>query len=1242
MSIEKELKESGKLPQDFVVGYGNESYLVDHIDMGIKYYHWLIIAKDKKGHKILRKLSSQAWENSYWDRGMERVPLTKRQVEDIMAQENGKGHIIATSACMGGELGSNALAIKSIEEEENIKILASKYSGLLERNPDYQNEKQMREIMINYHKGKMVKYLEWNIAHFGAENFFIELAPNNKDEQRYVNRMLWRLAKGYNVRAIFATDSHYLTKEDQDIHRALLNSKEGDREVDDFYSTAYMMDTEEVKEFMLLDFTEEDFEEMLDNLDYMKSLITSYDIFREQEIPKVEVQVPTEMFPIVPSNLENIQTLLKSEDSQDLYWIRTCLNELYKRDKWDEPKYLDTLEKEAEVIVKVSERLGKKMAAYYNTAQRLIEIMWNEGDSLVGVSRGSAMAFLSNWLLDITQVDPIVYEIPYWRHLSAERPELPDIDIDAEGFKRENIINAMKKLLGADKILNICTYGTEKSKSALATSARGLGISDDVALYLSGLIPNERGFDWTLSDVVNGNPKKGRRPVGPFIAEIEKYPGWLETAMAIEGLVTKRGSHAAGVYFFNDHFTEMNAMMKAPNGLSVTQWDMNESDMLGGLKFDFLSIEGLDKIRACMNLLIEDKKIEEKENLKATYDSFLHPSVLDYSPELWEPSWEGKVIDLFQFQTPVGGEAIKKGKPTTVIEGAALNSLMRLMPMEDGTVPTDKFVKFKEDISLWYEELKKFKVPETEIPILERHYLLSYGVPNTQEEMMLLLMDKDVCDFSVVEANVARKIVGKKQMEKIPWLKNEIFSRAKCSEATIKYIWETAIGVQMGYSFSLPHTVAYTIIALQELNLFNKFPSIYWNTSCLIVNSGDEDSTTDYAKIASAIGNIQSHGVEVQLVDINKSDLNFSPDVPKNRITYGLKAVVNVGDSLIEEIISNRPYSSLEDFIEKVNPNKAALISLIKAGAFDTLESKSRRFIMVKALKHYLGTRKQLTLASIPLLADLELISNEVLDSYRLYEFNRYLKTKREKDYFVLDERAENFFMSQGFDDSILRVSPKNQTIVKSNTWDSFYDKKIQPLRDWLKENKNELIKEVGIIELMAEFENYGKGTNSRWEMDSVCFYHSEHELAHVNKEKYGIVDFEELPRTAPVKSTFRAFGKDIPLFHLSTIVGTVLGKNKVKGSLSLLTPEGQVIMVKMNKEKFSHYDRQISEPGDNGKKQVLEKSWFGRGNLLMITGYRRDDQFVPKTYKDTPLNELYLIQGIAENGDLTLKSQRG
>lgn len=1233
MEIRDKMKAEGKLPENFTISFGNEAYLVDELEMNIKYYHWLLMAKNAHGHKLLRILSTQAWDNSYYDRGMERVPLTKKQVEEIMERENGKGDLIVTSACLGGELGANALAIKAIEEG---RIQDSFLFGKVEGLP---------EDLINRHKKNMVDYVLWNQRVFGKDNFYIELAPNDKDEQRYSNRMLYNLAKSMDVKVIFATDAHYLTKEDQAIHRAFLNSKDGEREVDDFYSTAYLMSTEEVWSYMKLDFTASQFNEMVENLDLIRSQIEEYSLFKEQEIPQVKVQVPEIMHPQVDEKWNWIIELSQSELDQDQHWLRVCLNELYKRGKWDDERYFESLNNEAEVIIKVSERMGQPMSAYYNTARRLIEIMWSDGDSLVGASRGSALAFVSNWLLDITQIDPIPYEIPYWRHLSADRPELPDVDIDAEGFKRESIIQAMRDYFGEDRVLNIATYGTEGTKSAIATACRGLGIDNDISLYLSSMVPNERGFDWSLKDMVEGNPGKGRFPVRSFVEEVNSHEKLLETAMAIEGMITKRGSHAAGVYFFNHDYTDINASMKTPSGLKVTQWDMHESDMLGGLKFDFLSIEALDKIRATMELLIDDGHMERKETLKATYDHYLHPDILDYNPKLWEPSWTGEVLDLFQFQTPVGGEAIRQGKPTNVFEGAALNSLMRLMPMADGTVPTEKFVKFKENINLWYEEMERAGVPGEEVKVLEKHYLKSHGVPNTQEELMLLLMDEKTCHFTQTEANMARKIIGKKLMEKIPMLKQKIFDDAVCTKETVQYIWDTAISVQLGYSFSLPHTVAYTVIALQELNLYNKFHPIYWNTACLIVNAGGEDGTTDYAKIAVAIGNIQKNGVTVLPVDINQSGLNFTPSPEDNAIFFGFKALSGVGEEMAHNIIDNRPFSSLLDFQEKVKGDVSAMVSLVKSGAFDGISAReTRRMIMYDYLSSQVGIKKKITTANIPKLKEHGLIPEEQHYNLAIYEFNRYLKFINEKrkkaPSLILDERAQAFYLGRDFNPDLLDYKGKNVTIAVKD-WERIYNKEIIPLKDWLAANKEELIHKFFLCDLLDMMEKYATGSISKWEMDSMSFYYHEHELINVNRERYGIVRFSDLGEDAEVDYFFNGFGRQIPIFKTVSIIGTIIGKNAVKGSIDLLTPEGDVILVKMNKDKFSHYNKQISEVQSDGKKKVIEKSWFQRGNLMMVHGIRRKQQFLPKTYKHTPFKSLYLINKVKDNGELELISSR-
>lgn len=176
-------------------------------------------------------------------------------------------------------------------------------------------------------------------------------------------------------------------------------------------------------------------------------------------------------------------------------------------------------------------------------------------------------------------------------------------------------------------------------------------------------------------------------------------------------------------------------MMKTPNDLEVTQWDYHDSDDMGALKMDMLSIEALDKIRKTMDLLIKDGRMEWKGSLRDTYNKYLHPDNLDYSPELWEPTWENKVLDLFQLDTQVGKQAMRNAKPKSVREAAALNSLMRLMATENGELPLDKYTRFKQNIQLWYEELAEYKVPQEEIQLLEKHYLPSSGVPNTQEEL---------------------------------------------------------------------------------------------------------------------------------------------------------------------------------------------------------------------------------------------------------------------------------------------------------------------------------------------------------------------------------------------------------------------------------------------------------------------------------------------------------------------------
>nr|DAJ96683.1 MAG TPA: DNA polymerase III, alpha subunit [Caudoviricetes sp.] len=466
------------------------------------------------------------------------------------------------------------------------------------------------------------------------------------------------------------------------------------------------------------------------------------------------------------------------------------------------------------------------------------------------------------------------------------------MDIDLAPSKLQKIFSAIREERGELGLIQVCTFGTEGTKSTILTACRGYrseeypnGIDNDEALYISSLVPVERGFLWSLKDLTEGNEEKGRKPSKIFINTVQQYPGLLKIMKGIESLVCRRGSHASGVIFFDENIYDDAAIMRTPSGALVTQWDLHMQEAAGSVKYDFLLTSVQDIIIQTINLLQEDNVIEKDLTLRQVYNKYLHPSVLPRDDKkMWDALANGSVVNCFQFDSSVGAQAAKRIKPRTPLEMSDANGLMRLMTSEEGGEnPIDKYVRFKNNIQLWYKEMREAGLTIEEQKILEPYFLQSYGVPPSQEQMMMMLQDENICGFSLAEANTARKIVGKKQMDKIPDLHKKVLMQAK-SENLGKYVWACGIGPQMGYSFSLIHALAYSFVGMQTLYLATHFNPIYWNTACLIVNSGAllEDDSTDYAKVAKAIGSIRSAGIKVSLADINNSGFGFKPDVANN------------------------------------------------------------------------------------------------------------------------------------------------------------------------------------------------------------------------------------------------------------------------------------------------------------------------------------------------------------------------
>lgn len=429
---------------------------------------------------------------------------------------------------------------------------------------------------------------------------------------------------------------------------------------------------------------------------------------------------------------------------------------------------------------------------------------------------------------------------------------------------------------------------------------------------------------------------------------------------------------------------------------------------------------------------------------------------------------------------------------------------------------------------------------------------------------------------------------------------------------------------------------------MQTLYLATHFNPIYWNTACLIVDSGSLEANSDstnYKKIAIAIGKMRKAGIKISLVDVNKSGFGFEPDVENNQVLFGMKAMLNVGDDLVNKIIENRPYNSVNDFIEKVSPNRQAMVALIKGGAFDSLASDR-----IQCMKDYIwdtcDKKKRLTLQNLAMLMKYGLIPDVYKQEKRVYEFTRYLKAmcKLDKETYKLDDRCIKFLEEIESDD-LIQQNDKGEFILTAKDWDKVYQFNVDSFRTYINNNKEELLNKLNNIIFSEDMEKYAKGNVSAWEMEVLCFYYHEHELKDVDFNKYGIVNFFNLPEEPVVEKTYvNKNGHKGNIFKLDKIAGTVIAKDKLRATASVLTING-VVDVKFRKEYFSLFDKQISARGDDGAKHVVERSWFNRGSMIVVQGFRSGDNFIPRKYGNQG-HQLYKIIGV-DGEDITLQTQR-
>lgn len=1185
---------------------------------------------------------------------MERCPTLKSELVEIVKKY--PNSLVADTACLGSEFDAYVLNLVEAEKKED------------------------EEEILKW-KIKIRDFLGFCLDLF-EDDFYIEIAPGVSKDQKTFNKRVKKIAQYYKIKMVMGTDAHYPSSEFREIHKAFLNSKDGEREVDSFYHDAHLMDDEEAFENVKDIFTKEEFQEMCNNSLEIMNKIEGYELFHSPIIPEVRVFPPEPKENKDLASYPTLSNLVISKNPQEREWVNQCLISL-KEKKIDDTVHYERLELEASILSYISEKLGNCLYSYFNTFRHYIDLFWECG-SIVGPGRGSAGSFLSNYLLGITQLDPIEWGLPYFRFLNKDRAELPDIDLDLAPSKRPLVLKKIREERGELNVAQVATFGTTSSKSAIGTACRGYrskeypkGIDVDIATYLSSLVPVERGLVWSLSECFEGNEEKNRKPVRELVSQFEKYPGLKEIALGIENLVVRRGQHASGVILYNNSPFETTALMRSPNGDITTQYDLHRAERAGDVKFDFLVTDICDKLAVALNLLKDNGYFQGLNSLREIYNKYLHPQVIDIkNPRLWEALENGEVQDVFQFNTAIGIQTAQAIKPHNPAEMTSANALMRLVAPEGDERPFDRYVRFKKDISLWYKEMDNFGLTKEEQKILEPYYKRDYGVPSSQEQLMLMVMDPKISHFTLAESNQCRKVLAKKKVKEIPIIQEKFLSQCP-SKKLGEYAWKTMMKPQMSYSFSEVHALLYSFIGIQTLVIATQFPIIYWNTACLIVNSQsieepeeeeeidetcieelddsseeeeEEDSeeeitskkekkkqkTVNYGKIAIAIGKMEQGGIYISPPDINSSGFTFSPDEKNNIIRYGLRGITKVGEDIVKSIIENRPYSSIDDFLSKVKINKPQMINLIKAGAFD--EFGKREDLMRYYVSEISDTKKRITLQNMKMLIDFGLIPDEYDLQRRVFNFNKYLKKmKIGTQYYGLDNIAMNFY-EKNFDVDFLEpYDTESGFAILQTKWDKIYKAQMDIIRPFIKDNNQLLLNDVNNRLMSDVWNKYCLGSISKWEMDSVSCYFHQHELQDVNYRLCGFSNFFELNEQPEIDRIIEIKGKKIPLFKIHRICGTVLDRDKSKKMVTVLTREG-VVNVRVFGEVFSYYDKQISERGADGKKHVIEKSIFSRGNKIIITGIRRENEFVMKKYKNTPYRGIELITKINEDG--TVESQ--
>ena len=821
-------------------------------------FHLTVLAMNNTGFHNLMKLSTRAnLEGMYY----------KPRIDHDLLEELNEG-LIVLSGCASGEIG---VALKE-DDYDRAREIAKWYKSIL-------GDRYYLELQDHGHPKSNTHW----------------------DVQAKINEGLIKLSKELDIEMVVTCDGHYLTHEYQDAHEILLCVGTG----------SYLSDEKRMslKDFELhltdprdiIDHWGEEFPEVIRNT---KKIADRCDV----EIELGRILIPK--YPLPDGENEHSYLLRLTYQGLLQRYNGASKEEAEKLDP-DEiiPKLSDEVRERAKMELGVMGNMGYE--GYFLIVQDFIN--WGKSQGIVfGPGRGSAAGSIIAYALNITDLDPLKYGLLFERFLNPDRISMPDIDVDIQDTRRDEVIEYCAKKYGEDHVSNIATFGKMFGRMAVRDVARVLEVPYAESDRLAKLVPPpNQGRHIPLSVSIKEDADlRNEYENNPTAKEV------LDYAIQLEGTIRSHGVHACGVVIAPDTLVNYIPLEMAQKGVVATQFPMGEVEELGLLKMDFLGLSNLTIINNAMRII---RKAYKKEiNLselplddKKTYELFQR----------------GDTTGVFQLESAGMKRYLRGLKPTTFEDIIAMVALYRPGPMQF----IDSFIRRKhgeEEITYLHSGMKN-SLKNT------------YGILVYQEQFMQI--SKEWCGFTGGQADTLRKAVGKKKIDLMKKVKPEFVEGAVKVGGATKEIAETfwtQLEEFANYCFNKSHAACYGLIAYWTAYLKAHYPDAFMAA----LMTSDHDDTD---RLAIEITECKHMGISVLSPDVNESFVEFAVVPNENKIRFGMSAVKGVGVGAVEEVLRARedgPFTSVEDFARRVSTskfNRKAWESLIKSGAFDDMGDRS-------------------------------------------------------------------------------------------------------------------------------------------------------------------------------------------------------------------------------------------------------------------------------------------------------------